>query len=71
LSLSQAGYLGLFGITGAIIFIKAPLPFEIKATFALVLVCIGGGFSLVLCGIVVVWSIVLDCLRGFLVRRRI
>ena len=44
LSLSQAGYLGIFGAIGAMIFLKTPLPFEIKAVLALLFAGIGGGF---------------------------
>jgi hypothetical protein len=45
LSLTQAGWLGLFGTIGAMIFLKTPLPFEVKATLALILAGIGGGFA--------------------------
>ncbi|MFA6064897.1 MAG: PrgI family protein [archaeon] len=45
LSLAQAGWLGLFGTFGAIIFLKTPLSFEIKAVIALLLLAIGGGFA--------------------------
>lgn len=45
LSLMQAGWLGLFGALGAIIFLKTPLSFEIKAILGLVLLGVGGGFA--------------------------
>jgi len=45
LSLSQAGWLGLFGTLGAIVFLKTPLPFEFKLVFGGLFLGIGGGFA--------------------------
>jgi len=45
LSLSQAGWLGLFGTLGAIIFLKTPLPFEFKLVLGVMLLGVGGGFA--------------------------
>ena len=45
LSLAQAGYLGIFGTIGAMIFLKTPLPFEIKAVIAVLFAGIGAGFA--------------------------
>ncbi len=45
LSLSQAGWLGLFGTLGAIVFLKTPLPFEFKLVLGVLLLAIGGGFA--------------------------
>jgi len=45
LSLVQAGWIGVFGILGAIIFLKTPLPFEVKTILSLILLGIGGGFA--------------------------
>jgi len=45
LSLSQAGYLGIFGAIGALIFLKTPLMFEIKLGIGLIFLGIGAGFA--------------------------
>ena len=45
LSLSQAGWLGLFGTFGAIVFLKTPLPFEFKLVLGVMFLAIGGGFA--------------------------
>ncbi|MFA6269550.1 MAG: hypothetical protein WC652_07055 [archaeon] len=45
LSLSQAGWIGLFGTIGATIFLKTPFPFEVKAALGLVFLGLGGGFA--------------------------
>jgi hypothetical protein len=45
LSLPQAGYIGLFGTIGALVFFKTPLPFEVKAIIGLLFVGIGVGFA--------------------------
>jgi hypothetical protein len=45
LSLAQAGWLGLFGVIGATIFLKSPLDFEVKTALGLLFAGIGAGFA--------------------------
>ena len=45
LSLVQAGWMGLFGMLGAIIFLKTPLDFEVKAVIGIICLSVGGGFA--------------------------
>ncbi|MFH0955063.1 MAG: PrgI family protein [Candidatus Micrarchaeota archaeon] len=45
LTLKQFGWIALFGILAAIVFLKTPLDFYVKSVIALVLVLLGFGFA--------------------------